>query len=166
MLLISSLPSFRFLVCGFFFFPLYLPCCLYQWPRITSWRWWQSSAFHVFSYLCSLNHGFSVTVTPALHLSALDEENADAPGFLETKSPFALSECECSFWPMACWFWPAESLYLKSDCLLAAVDIWSGCPKFLRHARIGKDPNCFFSDHIREVQSNSTGWSTLHHVKK
>lgn len=54
------------------------------------------------------------------------------------------------------------SEYLKPDCLLAAafpfwtVDIWSGCPMFLRHVRIGKDPNCFFSDHIWEVKSNST----------
>lgn len=47
----------------------------------------QSSAFHVFSCLCSLNHGFSVT--PALHLSALDEQNAAIPGLFQSiNAPF------------------------------------------------------------------------------
>lgn len=109
---------------------LYLPCCLYQWSRITSGRGWQSSAFHIFNCLCSLNHGFSVTsITSALHSSALDEQNAaDIPGILETESPFALSECECSFCPMACCLWWAESLntlnLIASWLLLYLSGLW------------------------------------------
>lgn len=108
---------------------LYLPCCPYQWPRITSWRGWHLSAFHVFNCLFSLNHGFSVTsITPSLHPSTLDDQNADIPGFLETESPFALSECECSFWPVTCSLWPAESLnalnLIASWLLLFISGLW------------------------------------------
>lgn len=131
---ISSLPSFRFLLSGFF--------------SITSWR----GCRHLhFSCLCSLSHGFSVT--PAVHLSALDEQNTDIPGlFQNINVPFG--PCLTVFASRIC-----ELNLIASWLLLFSSALWV-CGQavlcFMRDTETGEDPNCFFSDHTREGKSNST----------
>lgn len=132
----SSLPSFIFLLSGF----------------CTSWR----GCTHL--HLC-----VQLPVLFEPWFQHYSSPSSVSTGWAECWYSRAFSEHKCSFWPIAHCLLAAESLnslnLIASWLLLFSSGLWV-CGQavlcFLRHTRAGKDPNCFFSDQIREGKSNST----------